>query len=195
MLCRIDASAPQVKFENGKWKILFEVGDVVPARRLISECLEKKIEAVTLSVDKAFGKRSLDANRLMWAVCTNIGEALGIPKEDVYRKAIRGVGSYTPLPIKAEAVEEFKRIWSGHGTGWFADVVDDSKIQGYKLLFAYEGSSIYDAKKMKRLIDYLIDEANQMGIEVLTERERSLLEEYYAKEDGGSDIEGSTKKS
>lgn len=195
MLCKMDLKSPQLKMENGKWKMLFEISDIVPARRLISECMEKKIESVTVTIDKSYNKRSLDANRLMWAICTEIGEALAVPKEEVYQKAIRGVGSYTPLPIKAEAVEEFQRIWKGHGTGWFADVVDNSKIEGYKLVFAYEGSSVYDVQKMKRLIDFLVDEAYQLGIEVLTEREKTLLEDYYAKKSGGSDSARSAAES
>ena len=124
-------------------------------------------------------KRSLNANAFCWDLCTRIGAAVGIAKEDVYRRSIREVGNYTPLPIKMEAVEEFQRIWSGHGVGWFADVIDNSKMPGYKLLFAYHGSSTYDTAQMSRLIDNLIQDANAIGIETLSERERSLLLEEW----------------
>lgn len=120
-------------------------------------------------------KRSLNANAFCWELCTRIGAAVGISKEEVYRNSIRNVGEFTPIPIKAEAVEEFQRIWSTHGVGWFADVIDDSKIPGYKKLFAYHGSSTYDTAQMARLIDNLVQDANALGIETLSERERSLL--------------------
>lgn len=120
-------------------------------------------------------KRSLDANAYCWELCTQIANAVNIAKEDVYRRNIREVGEYTPLPIKAEAVEDFKRIWSGKGVGWFVDVIDDSKIDGYKLIFAYHGSSTYDTAQMSRLIDSLIQDAKAVGIETLSEREKSLL--------------------
>ena len=113
-------------------------------------------------------KRSKDANAFCWALCSDIGNAIipPLPKEMVYRKAIRDVGEYEPLPIKAEAVRTFQERWASHGTGWFAEVVDDSKIAGYKLVFAYYGSSTYDTKSMSRLIDYLVEDAEQMGLRI-----------------------------
>lgn len=124
-------------------------------------------------------KRSLDANAYCWKLATDIAEAVHLTKEEVYRRNIREVGVYTPLPIKAEAVDEFKRVWSAHGTGWFVEVIDDSKIEGYKLLFAYHGSSVYDTAQMSRLIDSLIQDAKAVGVETLSEREKSLLLEEW----------------
>lgn len=124
-------------------------------------------------------KRSLDANNYCWALASEIAKVVGITKEDVYRRNIKDVGEYTPLPIKADAVEEFQRIWKGHGTGWFAEIVDDSKIPGYKLVFAYHGSSTYDTAQMSRLIESLIQDAQAVGIETLSEREKSLLLEDW----------------
>ena len=45
-------------------------------------------------------------------------------------------------------------------------MIDDSKIPGYKLVFAYYGSSVYDTEEMSTLIDYLVDDAEQMGIPI-----------------------------
>lgn len=127
-------------------------------------------------------KRSLDANSFCWALCADIGKAMvpPIPKEDVYRKAIREVGSYFPLPVKAEAVETFERIWGNKGTGWFIEVVDDSKLKGYKLVFAYCGSSTYTVEEMSTLINYLVDEAKQMEIPIPISKaeEKELLERW-----------------
>jgi hypothetical protein len=100
---------------------------------------------------------------------------VNIPKEDIYRRAIREVGSYTPFPIKEDAVDRFSEIWKSKGVGWFIDIVDDSKLDGYKLIFAYHGSSSYDVKEMTRLIDSLIQDAKAVGVDVLSEAERTLL--------------------
>lgn len=128
---------------------------------------------------KTTKKRSLDANAYCWKLATDIAEAVHLTKEEVYRRNIREVGVYTPLPIKAEAVDEFKRVWAAHGTGWFVEVIDDSKIEGYKLLFAYHGSSVYDTAQMSRLIESLIQDAKAVGVETLSEREKSLLLEEW----------------
>lgn len=119
---------------------------------------------VSIEVKKWRNPRSKDANALMWCVCQELADALKIPKEEVYRKAIKDIGEYVPLPIKAEAVEAFSRNWASKGIGWFAETVDDSKIPGYKLVFAYYGSSTYDTKQMSVLLNYLVDEAEQIGI-------------------------------
>lgn len=130
-------------------------------------------------IKKTRKKRSLDANAYCWKLADEIAKAVNISKEDVYRRNIREVGVYTPLPIKAEAVADFQRIWSARGVGWFADIIDDSKLDGYKLVFAYHGSSEYDTAQMSRLIESLIQDAQAVGVDTLSEREKSLLLEEW----------------
>ena len=141
-----------------------------------------KDEAVSVEIKKASKARSKDANAFCWAMCTDIGNALTPPvtKEEVYRTAIRDVGEYEPLPIKAEAVETFQQRWSEKGTGWFADVIDDSKLPGYKLVFAYYGSSTYDTASMSRLLEYLKQEMNNLDliIPLSKEEESRMLTEW-----------------
>lgn len=139
---------------------------------------------VSVEIRKASKKRSRDANAMCWAMCSDIGNALRppLPKEEVYRKAIREVGEYEPLPIKAEAVETFQSRWASKGTGWFAEVIDDSKLQGYKLVFAYYGSSTYDTATMSRLIDYLVEDAREMGLVIPASKEQEeALKAWEAK--------------
>ena len=133
------------------------------------------------SITPAKKKRSNDANAYMWVLCDKTAAKIGLTPQDVYRRAIRDVGVFTPLPIKNEAVEDFTRIWEAHGTGWVLDVVDDSKIKGYKLCNAYQGSSTYDVAQMSRLIDYIVEDAKAMGIDTISERELSLMKEEYGK--------------
>jgi hypothetical protein len=132
------------------------------ARRFVYDFKPGEYEIV-----KAKKKRSLDANAYCWVLCTKISESLGIPKEEIYRQAIKEGNEYTPMPIKESAVEDFSRIWAGHGIGWFTEVVGDSKIHGYKLVFAYHGSSVYDTKQMSQLIDRLVQDAKALDIETL----------------------------
>lgn len=119
--------------------------------------------------------RSLGANRYLWELCTSIADIAGITKEDVYRRNLREVGPYEPMPIKTEAVERFISSWESNGTGWIAEVVDDSKLDGYKLVFAYYGSSTYNTKEMYRLIEQVEQDAKSVGVEVISEREKSLM--------------------
>lgn len=131
------------------------------------------------TITKTRKKRSLDANAYLWVLIGKISAAEGIPPDEVYRNAIREAGEFTPLPIRADALNEFARIWETHGKGWFVDVLDDSKLKGYKLIRAYNGSSTYDTRQMSRLIDYVVQDAKALDIETLTDRELSLLKEGW----------------
>lgn len=138
-----------------------------------------KDKDIEVSIKKWHPSRSLDSNRLLWELCTQIAKVIGSTKEDVYKQAIRGYGEYTSLLIKEEAVLDFERNWSEHGIGWFIDVVDDSDIPGYKLIFAYQGSSTYDTAQMSRLIENsVMQDARALGIETRNPEEiQSLLKE------------------
>lgn len=148
---------------DGTWNLAITLGG--DCRAIWDKYREKDVD---VEVKQYREKRSLDANAFCWALCSDIGKALRppIPKEEVYRKAIRDVGRFTPIPIKAEAVERWCEDWSSGGTGWFCDIVDNSKFKGYKLIHAYYGTSTYDSKEMSIIIDYLVDDAEQMGIPI-----------------------------
>lgn len=157
---------------GGDWEVTFSTkGDA-------GTIFDKLKDAdVNIEIKKYNPKRSKTANDFCWALCTDIGKAIRppIPKEEVYRKAIRDVGEYEPLPIREDAVETFQNRWASHGTGWFADVIDNAKLPGYKKVFAYYGSSTYDTAAMSRLIDYLVDEAEQLGLPIPAKKEQEEM--------------------
>ena len=134
-----------------------------------------------IDIQRADKKRSKDANAFCWALCSDIGKAITPPvdKEDVYRKAIRAVGVYTPVTVICWDVETIKTRWSSHGIGWFVDVVDEAGI-GKKLIHLYYGSSTYTVSEMRLLLDWLIDQAEQMDIPIPISRdeEERLLAQW-----------------
>jgi hypothetical protein len=112
-----------------------------------------------------------------------LAEVMRIPSEEVYRQAIQDIsGNNEILPIKEEAVEQFKQAWSAHGTGWIVKDMGKSKLTGYRNLMVYYGSSVYNTKQMSDLIEALVQDCKALDIDVMTERERSLLLEEW----GGS---------
>lgn len=157
------------RLSGGEWLMSFTTrGDAGKIYDMLKDA------DVDVEIKKHNPKRSKDANAMCWAMCSDIGNALRppLPKEEVYRRAIREVGEYEPLPIREDAVETFQRRWAAKGTGWFAEVIDDSKLPGYKLVFAYYGSSTYDSATMARLIDFLVDDARQMGLSIPASKEQ-----------------------
>lgn len=130
-------------------------------------------------------QRSINANALCWELCSQIGKALSspVPKEDVYRAAIRAVGEFSYLTVREDALEAFQEIWSAKGIGWFTELADESPMRNHVEVMAYHGSSTYDTKQMSTLIDYLIDEAQQMELPIAYDlREIERIKEAWARD-------------
>lgn len=136
---------------------------------------------ISVEIKKASKGRSLNANAFCWSLCTEIGNALTPPetKEEIYRKAIRAVGTYWQTPIAAFDIEKVRSRWEDRGTGWFIDIVDDY-APGRKLVHLYFGTSSYTVDEMKRVLDWLIDQAEQMQIPIPLSKkdEQDLLERW-----------------
>ncbi len=91
---------------------------------------------------------------------------LRITPLEVYCEAIRAIGgNYYVTPIKNEAVAHYKRIWETHGIGWICEEMGHSKLDGYTNVISYYGSSEYDTRQMSRLIDLIVMECKEQGIE------------------------------
>lgn len=138
---------------------------------------------VNVEIKKASKGRSRDANAFCWALCSEIGNAMTPPesKEEIYRKAIKAVGVYWQTPIAAFHIEQVRSKWEDRGTGWFVEIVDDD-APGRKLAHLYFGSSSYTVDEMKRVLDWLIDQAEQMEIPIpLSKKEEQDLLERWGK--------------
>lgn len=82
----------------------------------------------------------------------------------MYKRVLIESGTFTYLPIKNDATGRFIEIWHGHGLGWYAEDAGPAKTEGYTIVRAYHGSSVYTVDEMRRLIDALVDECNQLNI-------------------------------
>ena len=130
---------------------------------------------LTVSVKKYSKKRSLSQNAYLWVLLDEIGQNIGRSKEDVYKTYIKDYGVFEILPIKNEAVDSFIYKWGKNGLGWFCEDLGESKLQGFTKLIAYYGSSVYNSKEMQRLLDAVIYDAQELGINTMTLSEIMLL--------------------
>lgn len=143
-----------------------------------SQIEELQGQKLNIEMKKYREKRSLDANAQMWVLLGKLQDKTDIPKELIYRDLIKHIGSYEVIPIKDEAVEKFTEAWKKNGLGWVTETTE-SKLEGYTNVLAYYGSSTYDKKEMSRLIDLVVQECRQFGIETKSEKElKSLLESW-----------------
>ena len=136
----------------------------------------------TVEIKKKSKQRSLNANSYCWVLCQKIAKELSkngyTSKEDVYRKAIKDCSHFSYVPVREDAIERYIQIWQAHGIGWIAEDAGECKsLQGYHNIMCYHGSSVYTASEMQRLIDCLVDECNQLGIQLEpSEYIQSLIE-------------------
>lgn len=129
-----------------------------------------------LTLEKRRKRRSRDANAYAWTLMGQLSAKLNIPPEEIYREAIRGVGdNYEIYPIRQEAAEKWKEIWRSRGIGWICEELGESKLEGYMNIVSYYGSSTYDTKQMARLIDIIVNECREQGIETMSEQELERL--------------------
>ena len=163
-----------IRLAGGEWLVSFTTRE--DPRKIFDQFTDKD---VNVEIKKSTKARTKTANDFCWALCADIGNALRppLPKEEVYRRAIGEVGKFELMHMKVEAIPTFREIWSQRGIGWFTQVVDYSEIPGCKIVMAYFGSSTYNTEEMSRLIDYLKDDAENMGltIPVSKEEEARLL--------------------
>lgn len=141
----------------------------------------KNENKLNVELKKYRKKRSLDANAYMWVLVSKIQEKLNIPKEDIYRDAIKNIGVYEVIPVKDEAVERFIEDWKHNGLGWVCETTK-SKLKGFTNVIAYYGSSTYNTKEMSRLVDLIVQECKQLNIETMTPEQLSVLKEEWGKQ-------------
>ena len=112
-------------------------------------------------------KRSGAANRFLWVLVDKIAKEIRSTKNEVYRNEIKEIGGVSDVYLMAdEAVERFCRQWETQGLGWQTEVVGSD--DGRTTVIAYYGSSTFDVDQMTQLIDNLMFEAQQLGIDVDT---------------------------
>lgn len=132
--------------------------------------------------------RSLSANAYCWVLCEKIAvetSTANVPvsKEDVYREAIRRVGSFQIVRIPAPAVETTCEHWQRNGVGWIAESLGHRTGDDYDDVCLYYGSSTYDRAEMARLLDDLIEDAEALGIETKSPEEVDRLLSLWQCED------------
>lgn len=143
---------------------------------------------VEIKIKKHTKKRSLDANAYCWQLLDKLALKLGSTKEELYKAYIKRVGIFKDFSLTEDEAGTFRTAWGMLGTvGWPTEQVDFAPDGERVVIRAYYGSSTYDTRRMSRLIDEIVQDCKEQGIETLTDRELSLLKEkWHAKNDEGN---------
>lgn len=124
-----------------------------------------------ITVKKYREKRSLDANAYLWALITKIANALRESKEDIYLDCLKAYGQGGAVSVEQKYAEDFKRSYKYH------EHLGTSDLNGktFEHFRFWVGSSEYNTEEMSILIDGVVREAKNLGIETMPEEELKSL--------------------
>ncbi len=126
-------------------------------------------------IERKRKKRSNDANALCWKLCTEIANVLRTDKDSVYLEMLKRYGQSDIISVLSVVdVNGYFKYFEEFGKGH----IKGKEFTHYKV---FKGSSQYDTREMSILLDGIIDEAKALDIEVISEREKSLLLEEWGK--------------
>lgn len=117
------------------------------------------------------GKRSLDANGLLWACLQEIAQAIDTDKWSVYLQMLKRYGKFSYVIVKETAVDAMKKQWRECEEVGTIDIHGEKAVQ----LLCYYGSSTYDTKEFSKLLTGVIDEMRQMGLTPPPDRQTQEL--------------------
>ena len=127
-------------------------------------------------------KRSRDANALLWHCIGEISKSLNPPRDkwEIYLESLRKYGKYSYVLMNEKAVESFKRLWRE------TEVVGEVDVNGKKAvqLLCYYGSSTYDTKEFSVLLDGVIEDMKDLGLQPPMPRELKAALETWEKQHG-----------
>jgi len=132
---------------------------------------------LTAEVKQYRHKRSLDANAYMWVMLSKMAAVMNTTKDELYLLMLERYGVFTHIVVKPNVVERVKAEWRTVRELGEVIIKGQTGIQ----LQCFFGSSTYDTKEMSVLIDGVVNECKELGIEVLTPRELSLLKSEWGK--------------
>ena len=172
---------PKLLYEGAELTIIFQKGENKAVGRLYAEIGgidQSKDYEVSIKPKKA--KRSLDANAYLWTLIGKIAARMCLMKTEVYKEYIKEMDTYEIVPIKEERIPDWVKNWERGHDGWVCiDIGECRNFPGYHNIKCYRGSSTYDSAQMARLIDMVVQDCKEQGIETLPPDELARMKSMW----------------
>jgi hypothetical protein len=147
--------------ELGKVEAVFQIGN---------EELDKTKE---YEIKEYKEKRSLNSNAYLWTLCNEIADILNTSKEEVYLKMLKRYGKSEVISILADIqIKQYLKYYEEFGE----TLLNGKLFKHYKV---FMGSSEMNTKEMSVLLNGIVSEAKEMGIETLEDKKiNSMIERW-----------------
>lgn len=148
-----------------------------------------QVDGLDVEIKKRRKKRSLDANAYYWKLASEVADALHVSKSYIHNYLLRkygqieiidGQGVYIVLPDTESAQKSVDEAQTYH-------LMPTSQVKEgkggimYRTYMMLKGSSEYDSKEMSCLIEGLIGECREMGIETIPPEELERMMAAYGR--------------
>ena len=151
----------------------------------IIQWLTKQKDGQVWEIKKHREKRTLSQNSYYWKLCSEVADALRMPKEQVHNEMLRSYGQVerlagglvtVPIPDTDKAEQEVLRSMKYH-------LKPTSQVRAgtkgmYRTYVMLKGSHDMTTEEMSILVDGIVQEAKQLGIETLTPAELEAMRAY-----------------
>ena len=118
-------------------------------------------------------KRSLNANAYAWSLITKIADALRTSKEECYLEMLKRYGQSEIVSVLSQIdVSGYFKYYEPLATA----TLQGKEFTHYKI---YKGSSEYNSLEMSILIDGIVSEAKELGIETIPPKEIERLKTMW----------------
>lgn len=169
-------------WNTNKFNITFSINE----SSVVNEIDMLKDSKLSIKAVKYRQKRSLDANGLLWHCLGEIASSLQADKWDIYLQMLKRYGKYTYIVVRPNVVESVKASWREcEVIGNMRIKVEDSKKDEYidvVQMLCYFGSSTLNTKEFSVLLEGVISEMKEMGLETpLSQDMKRALEEWERK--------------
>lgn len=133
----------------------------------------KNENKLNIELKKYRKKRSKNSNNYAWELITEIANVLRTSKEEVYITMLKRYGQIQMISVlEGIDVSKFIKYYEEAGTS----ILNGKKFKHYKV---YTGSSEMDTRQMSILIDGIVSEAKELGIETMPPAELKALKESW----------------
>ena len=163
--------------EDRKTEIILSVEGNIQQEVEELKQITAKGKELSVEIKQFRQKRSLDSNGYMWVLLGELAEKLLTSKDELYLLMLDRYGVYTHIVVKPNMVDKVKQEWKI--TRELGPVVINGQ-DGIQLQ-CYFGSSTYDTKEMARLLEGVVAECKEVGIDTATPGEIERLNNSWGK--------------
>lgn len=144
--------------------------EVEELQQLIGKGKELRVE-----IKQHRHRRSLDANAYLWVLLSKMAAVLHTTKDELYLQMLDRYGVFTHIVVKPNVVSRVKAEWRTVRELGEITINGQTGVQ----LQCYFGSSTYDSKEMSVLIDGVVSECKELGIETIPPEELQSMKESW----------------